>query len=223
VYKECRVTESLLRSNFGQGTGASIIFLLPTIFIHRTPIIPALQLILKIIILGSIFQYTFDIVNQTTGVLEDTINKPYRPVPSGLITLRGAKKRWLLTWILSPLLTAAISGRYAALWQLVWQLDVGFCYAWPRPNGPITRNSFIVLGTLALVSHANAIAADQYPDRNMDFMLRSALSIWAGMVAHLQEFHDVVGDKASGKRTLAVILAPSRIWLVRKVTCLIFV
>ncbi|TFY76372.1 hypothetical protein EWM64_g7644 [Hericium alpestre] len=39
--------------------------------------------------------YFFNLSNQITGVDEDKINKPDRPIPSGKVTLQGAQRRWI--------------------------------------------------------------------------------------------------------------------------------
>ncbi|KAF7313901.1 UbiA prenyltransferase [Mycena chlorophos] len=47
-----------------------------------------------------LYIYNFDIANQIIGVAEDRINKPDRPLASGLVSMQGAYIRWYLTTIL---------------------------------------------------------------------------------------------------------------------------
>jgi 4-hydroxybenzoate polyprenyltransferase len=222
IYHEYRITESLLRSNAGAVVVSILSAILPRLFLPTIPIITALELLLKTFILSIFYLYSFDIVNQTTGVAEDTINKPYRPIVSGLVTLQGTQRRWALIWVLSPLLAFWLSGVHAALWAFLWQIEVGFCYVWPRFNNPVMRNVFIFVGTFILVSFANAIFVEQYQDRNLHTVLRLTLAAWTAVVSHLQEFHDVEGDRVSGKRTLPVVLGQEKIWIMRHVTGWIF-
>src|SRR5690349_21061158 len=58
------------------------------------------------IVLGAIyfllFVYAFAVSNQIIGVEEDRRNKPDRPLPAGMVALRGAWMRWVLAMLLFP-------------------------------------------------------------------------------------------------------------------------
>ena len=69
-----------------------------------------------------LYVYAFAVSNQIIGVEEDRRNKPDRPLPAGLVALRGAWARWLLAMVLFPLLGAALG---VGLWAVLWQ--VCFC------------------------------------------------------------------------------------------------
>jgi 4-hydroxybenzoate polyprenyltransferase len=222
LYHEYLVTEALLRSNAGTTLGGFLFAILPRLLLPPMPLSSAVGLTLKICILSVCFQYSLDIVNQATGVAEDSINKPYRPIPSGLITIRGAERRWVLAWILFPLLSYLLSGHHVALWALVWQAEVGFCYVWPRPNNPVMRNLFTAVATFIIISLVNESVVEQHPDRNLHVVLRAALAGWACLVIQIQEFHDLEGDRLAGKRTLPLVLGEAKIWLMRHATCWIF-
>ena len=45
---------------------------------------------------GYLYLYTFVVANQIHGVKEDKINKPDRPIASGLTSLAAAKVRWVV-------------------------------------------------------------------------------------------------------------------------------
>ena len=223
LYREYVVTEALLRSNAGTTLGGFLFAILPRLLLPPIPVGSAAQLILKTCVLSVSFQYALDIVNQTTGVTEDSINKPYRPIPSGLITIHEAERRWTVVWILFPILSYLLSGHEAAFWAILWQAEVGFCYVWPKPNNPVMRNMFTGVATFIIISLVNAIVVHEHADRDLNVILRAALGVWAGIVIQIQEFHDVEGDRMAGKRTLPLVLGEDRIWLMRQVTCGIFV
>jgi hypothetical protein len=94
---EILVTEALLRSNAGTTLGGFLFAILPRLLLSPMPLDSAMELISKICAVGIGFQYALDIVNQRMSVAEDTVNKTYRPILSGLISLRGANARWVLT------------------------------------------------------------------------------------------------------------------------------
>jgi len=222
LHHETLVTETLLRSNAGTTLGGFLFAILPRLLLPPLPLYSALHLILKICILSVGFQYSLDIVNQRMGVAEDTVNKPYRPIPSGLITLHGADARWVLAWIIFPLLAYSLSGSYVTMWALVWQAEVAFCYVWPKPNNPVMRNLFTGVATFLIISLVNSVVVDQEPNRDMALVLRASLAGWAGLVIQIQEFHDVEGDRIAGKRTLPLVLGEARVWIMRQATCWVF-
>ena len=183
----------------------------------------AVRLILKTCLLGFAYLYVFDIVNQTMAVAEDKVNKPYRPIPSGMITIRGALCRWVVSWFEYPILSYVLAGREAAVWALLWEAEVGFCYVWPRPNNPVARNLFGGFGTFIMLGQVNAVVMHEDQDRNLSLFLLAALGGWVGVVTQLQEFHDVDGDRAAGKKTLLVVLGESWNKVIRRTTCGIFI
>ena len=57
-----------------------------------------------LILWNTCFIYFFNLSNQMKGIAEDRVDKPHRPLPSGKVTLTGAKERWvavLLVWFLA--------------------------------------------------------------------------------------------------------------------------
>jgi 4-hydroxybenzoate polyprenyltransferase len=222
LHHEILVTEALLRSNAGTTLGGFLFAILPRLLLPPMPLYAAIELIIKTCIVGVGFQYALDIVNQRMGVAEDTVNKPYRPIPSGLMSLRGADTRWALAWILFPLLSFRLSGYWVGIWALVWQWEVGFCYVWPKPNNPVVRNLFTGVATFIIISLVTSVVVEQHPSRNMPLVLRASLAGWAGLVIQIQEFHDVEGDRAGGKRTLPLVFGETKVWLMRYATCWVF-
>jgi 4-hydroxybenzoate polyprenyltransferase len=86
VQFELDVTERLLRSN---ASGFSFIFLgrcLATAVHAPSPLPKMAEQLFDTSVCFLWATYTFDIVNQTTSPDEDRINKPYRPIPAGLIS-----------------------------------------------------------------------------------------------------------------------------------------
>ncbi|KAJ6526402.1 hypothetical protein B0H19DRAFT_1275758 [Mycena capillaripes] len=123
--------------------------------------------------------YTFTSSNQISGVAEDRINKPDRPIPSGRISLRGAYGRWYASTGAFLILGA---GEGVMPWTVLWVLltiaqnFTGFGKHW------FTRNAvFISLGTLCIMQPI-------------------------GILFQVQDFRDIVGDRATGRNTLPLAL-----------------
>ncbi len=78
-----------------------------------------------LIVWGTIYFWlyctTFCISNQLAGEVEDRLNKPDRPLPSGLVSRRGAFVRWIIAMVLF----AAVGWWLGVLeWTLLWQVTL---------------------------------------------------------------------------------------------------
>ena len=56
----------------------------------------------------------FNLSNQYTGAEEDKINKPDRPIPSGLVTVEGARFRWYIVTVLYLIVGLAIGNVWSS-------------------------------------------------------------------------------------------------------------
>ena len=64
--------------------------------------------------------YSFNLSNQYTGAEEDKINKPDRPIPSGLVTVEGARFRWYIITVSYLVVGVAIGNVWSSL---LWILN----------------------------------------------------------------------------------------------------
>jgi len=90
-------------------------------------------------------------------------------------------------------------------------------------------NLFTGVATFIILSLVNSIVVEQHPSKNMPPCAAcAAYASWAALggigrlVIPMQEFHDVEGDRASGKRTLPLVLGEAQVWLMRYATCWLF-
>jgi 4-hydroxybenzoate polyprenyltransferase len=147
-----------------------------------------------------LYTYTFCLSNQIAGVEEDRLNKPDRPLPSGMVTSQGAKTRW---WA------------HVALFLLVgWWLNVlgwtglgvalSVLHNWGRWDRHwLTKNAVVMpLGTFAGHMAAWRFAAPI----NAEIVRWSiTLCSWVAVTSSIQDFRDVEGDRALGRRTLPIV------------------
>ncbi len=166
------------------------------------------------------FAYCFDIANQATSVPEDKINKPDRPIPSGLLSMNGAYLRWCLSWILCPVILYSWIGDWAAIHLLWFESLVFFCYANPKPNHWFFRNAFSAVGYLNISRLVNACVYQAIPEWNVHIGPDIIVFTWITLTIHLQEFHDMEGDRASGRKTVPLTFGPGRHTRVRNATAL---
>lgn len=135
---------------------------------------------------------------------EDRINKPYRPIPSGLLSMSGAVLRLVVCSIAMCML--AWSG--GVLWhafalQLLYVLhyQLGWDAHWFLKNLGNGLGAAVGLASSGhmvgnLLSHS-AAAVDA---------ISVVLGVMVALTVCVQDFRDVVGDSAVGRRTLPIAL-----------------
>lgn len=205
---------------------------IPAIFVcHMTGIVaralaapvPAsqtLRLVPNVLLSCFFFAYCFDIANQATSVPEDKINKPNRPIPSGLMSMNGAYLRWCLSWILGPVILYSWVGNWAAIHLLWFESLVFFCYAYPKPSHWFFRNAFSALGYFNISRLVNACVYQEIPEWNVHISPDTIVATWTMLHIHLQEFHDIEGDRANGRKTIPLTFGPGSHLMLRNATAL---
>lgn len=189
---------------------------------HSAAIIPALlfmmaavkasaprQLLLSLLIAlarglpyFALFLYSFCLSNQISGVEEDRINKPDRPLPAGLVSLEGAKLRWLVLMGLYPVVAFMLGGLGLMFWAVVWQVlsvlhnSLGWSTHWALKNLVV-----MTLGTLAQLAQAWLLVAELTP---LAWRWILVISVSVGLTISIQDFRDVEGDRSRGRRTLPI-------------------
>ncbi|THU80418.1 hypothetical protein K435DRAFT_695715 [Dendrothele bispora CBS 962.96] len=152
------------------------------------------------------YVYFFNLSNQITGIDEDFINKPDRPIPSGKVTIAGAKLRWTL--VFAVFLSIAVYE--PALWAetVCWVLAVTLLCATPFGNHWFVKNCVAMsTGTWALLGVSWKAIAPLTP-RSKGFIL--FLSLWVGLMTHIQDLRDMKGDAAVGRQTLPLVFGSAR-------------
>ena len=144
-----------------------------------------------------LFVYSFNLCNQIAGVEEDKIDKPDRPIPSGMLTLTGAKYRWYTVTTLYVLANITIGNLWSPfLWIIITLMNSygGWDKHW------FTKNCVcMTLGTLA-ISWAGWSIVNGHVWMDQKYVtITTVLSLYAGVTANLQDLRDVEGDRKSGR------------------------
>jgi 4-hydroxybenzoate polyprenyltransferase len=144
--------------------------------------------------------YVFCLANQLTGQEEDAINKPDRPLVSGLVTPAWAQRRLTLLTILFPLTGLALGVfRWALLWLVLVLL---YNYArWDRHW--ITKSAFILLGAIAMLAAAWEISEPLTP---LAWWWILILSLPSALLIIAQDLRDMHGDRAVSRITLPLAI-----------------
>ncbi|KAJ7463964.1 UbiA prenyltransferase family [Mycena latifolia] len=164
----------------------------PTALFYRFP---------RLILWVTFFVYFFTLSNQIVGVDEDRVNKPDRPIPSGKVTLAGAKRRVIVV-LGAFLVVSMVSPRLLPEW-ICWVLTTGFLCFTSAGNHWFGKNNVgMTLGTWALLS-ASWRSISPYTPRTQDDIV--GIALWTGLSIQLQDLRDLGGDLATGRKTMAVV------------------
>lgn len=147
----------------------------------------------------------FNVANQrlSNSIVEDSFNKPWRPLPSGRISPNGSR-RLLLSLIPSSTFIILMLGgvpETATMLVLTWMYnDLG-----GADENYVIRNLINAAGFMCHGSGSTAIAAG-------NIELASRAYIWLAMIGgvvfstlQVQDIPDMEGDAARGRRTLPLV------------------
>ncbi|KAJ6460135.1 UbiA prenyltransferase family-domain-containing protein [Mycena vitilis] len=152
-----------------------------------------------------LYIYSFDIANQINGLAEDRINKPDRPLSSGRVSLHGAYTRWYITTAAYLLVSIA----WGVLpWGALWVAITVYTSFYGGDKHWFTKNLvFMSIGSLCLLHASWGLVA---PVTSDEWRWAVTLSGVFGVVANIQDMRDVDGDRASGRRTLPIVLGETK-------------
>lgn len=148
-----------------------------------------------------LYLYVFCVSNQLTGIDEDRINKPDRPLVADLTSPRAARYRWYTAMVAFSLTGWALG---VLAWTLLWQVvTVLHNFArlsrwWP------TKNLCMVAGTIAQMAAAWQMVGPI--DATGWRWILSVSLILGGIAITIQDLRDTSGDRATGRRTLPLAL-----------------
>ncbi|KAH9017383.1 UbiA prenyltransferase family-domain-containing protein [Lactarius pseudohatsudake] len=144
----------------------------------------------------------FCVSNQSLDPEEDSSNKPWRPIPSSLISVDNARN---LRWMLLPL-CISVSVRLEVYWQ---GMSLALAFLAHNEFGLhshlFMRNICNAWGYASFNAGAFAIASGQstVTTRTMiSFAINSLIII---STIYAQDFRDEVGDKRMGRQTIPIL------------------
>lgn len=158
----------------------------------------------------------FSINNQRRpeAVEEDSINKPWRPLPSKRVTPVQAKHWMYGFYLIAVCLSAYLGGLRQCLSLLLlgfWYNDFG-----GADHSPIIRNLINACGFVCYTSGALEVAYGAWMPLSSDSLLFRWLSLIGAVVfstVHTQDMYDQAGDNLRGRRTVPLWIGdkPSRV------------
>jgi len=175
----------------------------------RSSVLPPRVLCYRYLLLlpwSILFVYSFNLSNQIAGVLEDQINKPDRPIPSGKVTLKGAKLRRIV--VVSAYLALSLYFPSILPETIGWILTTAFLNLTPAGHHWFGKNCIgMVTGVWAQFNSGWKIISPM-TDQSTRFVW--AFAFWFGLAAHIQDLRDIEGDTAIGRQTLPIVVGDMR-------------
>lgn len=147
--------------------------------------------------------------NQLKSKEEDAIEKPFRPIPAGLVTMQGAKSRIALWASLYMSLSFMLGiGHWGMLWILVsvHQNFLGGHKHWFTKNCTFLSSGVAVqIGSIWQISCGDMTT--------VTWIWTIGISLWAGLFGNIQDFRDVRGDKTLGRQTMPIVYGYRARWI----------
>lgn len=148
--------------------------------------------------------------NQVYSEAEDAIEKPFRPIPSGLISMQGAKNRAVIWACLYLALSFMLGvGHWGALWFLVsvhHNLLGGHQHWFTKNCIFISSGVAVIMGSVWQITYGSMTVAS--------WKWTVGISLWSGFLFNIQDYRDVKGDKVSRRATMALIYGDISRWVV---------
>ncbi|KAJ5115371.1 hypothetical protein NUU61_001130 [Penicillium alfredii] len=160
-------------------------------------------------ILANFLPFAINNQRDRSAILEDAINKPWRPFPSGRIIPSHATKLMVFLYIAAPVYSMVISGGHRQSLGLVvlgtWYNNWG-----GAEHNPLVRNLINALGYTCFISGALEVAlGSALLPLHLSHPLAQWLLVIGAIIAstvHLQDLPDQLGDAKRGRATIPLVL-----------------
>lgn len=217
VARELTITWLVIKDNWPVGVLPLALFSWASGLHNGLDIYDLLEGFIKSLILGPILVYSYDSWNQAWSPEEDRLNKPHRPLPSGLVTPRGMIVRAIVSAVVLALFVTLLD---AWPFILLWPVNIILQVLFFPP-----RYYFIWKQLNSLVCHFLLI----YTGWNLGAPIDSTawawivtMSIYFTLTFNVEDWRDIEGDRVVGRRTPIMIFGqtPVRVWFAILMTVL---
>ena len=143
-------------------------------------------------------------LGQITSIDEDRLNKPDRPLPMGLLTIKEANLRYKYYWAVY-VITSVLFGvtGFCILWSLITLIEK-FTPILTTECGWLFKNLFMAVGYISLLGSAWKMVTGFISYR--EWIWIASLSVSVFFLLGIQDLRDVVGDRKVGRKTLPICL-----------------
>jgi len=144
---------------------------------------------------------SFNISNQIDSIKEDAVNKPDRPLPSGLITVRGAWAMYIVAMLAFDIL-GWVAG--CLICSITWQIVILFHNHMRLAGRWGVKSWSMTTGTIAMLSAAWIIGGA--PLTVAPFLWLCTIAFLLFPTCPIQDLRDQKGDKLEGRKTLPLLI-----------------
>ncbi|KIM77526.1 hypothetical protein PILCRDRAFT_76681 [Piloderma croceum F 1598] len=145
----------------------------------------------------------FDVKNQIIGIEEDKLSKPYRPFPSGRISLQHGQLLYLC--VMASCIVISICNRLTAV-SFIYMLSMWLYNEVGLSMHPISKNLLCAIGYMCYSWGTTYIIGRHQP---MSSTSTTAIFL-SGLIffttGHASDFRDRSGDAAIGRKTIPLII-----------------
>lgn len=154
-----------------------------------------------------LYLYGHTLANQIEGVEEDRINKPDRPLPSGLVTLSAARIRLV---VFTALFLAVGAWLGVFRWALLWTVTYLLLNFYGHRHWFLKNSLPMSAGALAMLCAAWEIVL---PMTAIGWQTVLTIAGFVALTSPIQDFRDIDGDRVMERKTLPISLGerPARL------------
>ncbi|CAE7216084.1 unnamed protein product [Symbiodinium sp. CCMP2592] len=200
VQAECALFVYLLKDNLNAGATPIVVMYLA---IASATTGATLSGAVAAAMMGLLYLSMFDLVNQWSGVEEDMVDKPWRPIPQGLMTVRGCKIRCGI--VAMACLAASYFYSLALPCMLCFLATFGYTVGWDKN---FIFRGFVFMPMIFMIHFLVSMRLALGPSSDSKALLNWAVTFAAYYTVPflLQDLRDLEGDAKVGRRTLPVLL-----------------
>ena len=199
---ELRLTYRFIWRDIPVAVVAGVAFTLVAAKHHGSSASDCVSAVLWALIYFFHYIYSFNLSNQYTGAEEDKINKPDRPIPSGLVTVEGARFRWYIITVSYLVVGVAIGNVWSSL---LWILNYLVYHHCGLSEHWFTKNSiFLPVGCVVMEWAAWTIVTGSIWMDQKSVLFFGLVTLYGGTQGYLQDFRDVKGDMKVRRKTMPV-------------------
>lgn len=170
--------------------------------------------LLKSFVYFVLYVYSFTLLNQLLSEKEDALNKPYRPLPSGLITKREVFYRVIMINVLFLVCGFTLG---VIEWSVLWVVTHIFLNLVGHRHW-ISKN--IIAMTFGIFSMIGAGWEMVLPFNSEQLFWAMVVSLTFGTCGVIQDFRDVEGDRLVRRKTISIDLGDKLARIVSIVFCI---
>lgn len=157
----------------------------------------------------NLLPFTIDNQRQLRAIKEDSINKPWRPLPAKIMSLKEAKVLTLILYPTAVYISYILGGLRPSL------ALVGFGHSYNNLGG--SDRGIIIRNLINAAGYSTFVFGAVEAGVGGAIPLTQPLTVWLAIISlivattvHTQDMSDQMGDKARGRRTVPIVIGDTR-------------